>query len=89
MQSYTLTDDSGRETDGICPPVVKWLNILREPNYREIGDNHEIQLLRDDQLVEEIAKKITKWVNEKFQIAVPFRNTETHVPNCFHIAKED
>ena len=88
MQSTRCkTDESYTETDEIFPPVVEWPNILSEPNYRKIGDDQEIQPLRDDRLMEEIAKKPKKRINEKFQIAVPFRSTETHVPNNFQIAK--
>ena len=88
MQSYALTDDSDTETDEICPPVVEQPNTLSEPNYHEIRDDREIQPSHDNQLAEEIGQKSMKRVNEKFQIAVPFRKTETHVPNNFKIAKQ-
>ena len=53
---------------------MEWPNILSEPNYREIGDDREIQPSHDDRLAEEIAKKSMKRVNEKFLIGLPFRS---------------
>ena len=66
MQSYALTDDSEDEDDEIRPPVVKWPNIMSEPNYWEIDDEREILPSRDDRCAEAISTESMKRVNKKY-----------------------
>ena len=88
MQSYALTDDSEDEDDEIHPPVVEWPNILSEPNYYEIGNEHEILPSHYDRYAKAIATESMKCINEKYKIAIPFRNPEANIPDNFRSAKK-
>ena len=86
--SYALTDDTEDEDDEIRPPVLEWLNILSELNYHEISDEHEILPSWSDHRAEAFATESMTHMNEKYEIAVPFQNTATIVPDNFWSAKK-
>ena len=69
-------------------PIVEWPNILSEPNYSEIVDEREILPLRKETHAETIATESMKCVIGKYEIAMPFQNTETNELNNFRTAKK-